>query len=138
MGTVVQSEQDMDTLMDVCGPEVGLLLDSGHADFAGADPARLARAYTSRIRHVHAKDVRAGIREQARAEDWSFLRSVLAGVFTVPGDGCIDFASVFAALRSYSGWVVLEAEQDPARADPMRYATLGYANLRRWLAQELQ
>ncbi|MBV8742000.1 MAG: myo-inosose-2 dehydratase [Sinobacteraceae bacterium] len=138
MGTVVQSEQDIDALMNVCGPEVGLLLDSGHADFAGADPLRLAKTYAARIRHFHAKDVRAAIREQARAEDWSFLRSVLEGVFTVPGDGCIDFASVLRALRSYSGWIVLEAEQDPKRADPMTYASLGYANLQRLLARELQ
>ncbi|MBV8854135.1 MAG: hypothetical protein JOY91_12070, partial [Sinobacteraceae bacterium] len=98
----------------------------------------LAKTYATRIRHFHAKDVRAAIREQARAEDWSFLRSVLEGVFTVPGDGCIDFASVLRALRSYSGWIVLEAEQDPKRADPMTYASLGYANLQRLLARELQ
>jgi len=138
MGTVVQSAEDVDALMDVCGPEVGLLLDSGHADFAGADPVRLAKTYASRVRHFHAKDVRAAIRERARAGGWSFLRSVLEGVFTVPGDGCIDFASVLRALRSYSGWIVLEAEQDPKRADPMAYASLGYANLERLIAQELQ
>jgi inosose dehydratase len=138
MGTVVQSADDVDALMDVCGPEVGLLLDSGHADFAGADPVRLAETYASRVRHFHAKDVRAAIRERARAGEWSFLRSVLEGVFTVPGDGCIDFASVLRALRSYSGWIVLEAEQDPKRADPMAYASLGYATLERLIAQELQ
>lgn len=138
MGTVVQSEDDIRILMDVCGPEVGLLLDSGHANFAGADPVQLARTYASRIRHVHAKDIRAGIRDQARAGQWSFLRSVLEGVFTVPGDGCIDFAGLFRALRSYSGWIVLEAEQDPKRADPVTYASLGYANLQRLISQELQ
>ncbi|MGB6603735.1 MAG: myo-inosose-2 dehydratase [Steroidobacteraceae bacterium] len=138
MGTVVQSEEDVDTLMEVCGPEVGLLLDTGHAAFAGGDPVRLARTYASRIRHFHAKDVRAAVRERALAGDWSFLRSVLEGVFTVPGDGCIDFASVFRALRGYSGWIVLEAEQDPERADPVTYASLGYANLRRLVAEELQ
>jgi inosose dehydratase len=138
MGTVVQSEEDIGALMDVCGAEVGLLLDTGHASFAGADPVRLAKTYASRIRHVHAKDVRAAVREKARAGDWSFLQAVLEGVFTVPGDGCIDFAAVFRALRGYCGWVVLEAEQDPARADPMTYASLGYANLQRLVAQELQ
>jgi inosose dehydratase len=138
MGTVVQSEADIDTLMEVCGPEVGLLLDTGHASFAGGDPVRLARTYASRIRHLHAKDVRAAVREQAEACNWSFLQAVLAGVFTVPGDGCIDFAAVFRALRGYSGWIVLEAEQDPERADPVTYASLGYANLRRLVAEELQ
>lgn len=138
MGTVVQSEDDIGALMEACGPEVGLLLDSGHATFAGADPIRLAQRYAPRIRHFHAKDVRASVRERARAGDWSFLQSVLEGVFTVPGDGCIEFASLFRALRTYSGWIVLEAEQDPRRADPMTYASLGYANLQRLAKEELQ
>ena len=138
MGTVVQSEEDVNALMDACGPEVGLLLDTGHATFAGGDPVRLAKRHASRIRHFHAKDVRAAVLEKAHSNNWSFLQSVLEGVFTVPGDGCIDFASVFAALGGYSGWIVLEAEQDPKRADPMTYASLGYANLRRLVAQELQ
>jgi myo-inosose-2 dehydratase len=138
MGTVVQSEEDIDALMDACGPEVGLLLDTGHATFAGSDPVRLAKRYASRIRHFHAKDVRAAVREKAYSSNWSFLQSVLEGVFTVPGDGSIDFASVFRALRSYSGWIILEAEQDPKRADPVTYASLGYSNLRRLVAEELQ
>jgi inosose dehydratase len=135
MGTVVESGADIDALMDACGPEVGLLLDTGHATFAGADPVALARRYAPRICHVHAKDVRAAVREQALAEDWSFLRAVVAGVFTVPGDGSVPFAEVLRALRGYSGWLVLEAEQDPARAEPRAYAALGYRTLRRLLAE---
>ena len=131
MGTVVQSEEDIDALMQATGPEVGLLLDTGHAVFAGADPVALARRYAPRIVHVHAKDVRAPVCAQARDGNWSFLRAVLQGVFTVPGDGSIDFARVFAELPDYAGWVVLEAEQDPAKADPVTYATLGYHNLKR-------
>jgi len=130
MGTVVQSGEDIDALMQATGPEVGLLLDTGHAAFAGADPAALARRYAPRIVHLHAKDVRAPVCAQARAGNWSFLRAVLNGVFTVPGDGSVDFAGVFAQLPDYAGWVVLEAEQDPAKADPLTYATLGYRNLR--------
>jgi inosose dehydratase len=135
MGTVVQSQQDIDTLMDASGAEVGLLLDTGHATFAGADPEALARCYASRIWHVHAKDVRGLVCERAKTGNWSFLRAVLAGVFTVPGDGSIDFARVFRELRGYSGWVILEAEQDPRIADPMTYASLGYKNLRRLLSE---
>lgn len=138
MGTVVQSEEDIDALMAATGPEVGLLLDTGHAAFAGADPAALARRHASRIVHLHAKDVRNKVAEQARSGNWSFLRAVLAGVFTVPGDGDVPFAPVFAALRDYSGWVVLEAEQDPRIANPLTYATLGYRNLVRLLAGHLQ
>jgi len=138
MGTVVQSEEDIDTLMDATGAEVGLLLDTGHAAFAGADPAALARRYASRIGHLHAKDVRALVCERAKTENWSFLRAVLEGVFTVPGDGSIDFERVFRELRNYSGWVILEAEQDPRVADPMAYASLGFGNLRRLLAEHMQ
>ncbi|HEV2286772.1 MAG TPA: TIM barrel protein, partial [Steroidobacteraceae bacterium] len=135
MGTVVQSEADIDALMQATGPEVGLLLDTGHAAFAGADPAALARRYAARIVHLHAKDVRAAVAAEAHRGNWSFLKAVLQGVFTVPGDGSIDFGEVFAALADYSGWVVLEAEQDPARADPVTYATLGLRNLRSLVAR---
>jgi inosose dehydratase len=135
MGTLIQSEQDIDTLMDVSAAEVGLLLDTGHAMFAGADAAALARRHAARIAHVHAKDVRAAVCERAKSEDWSFLRAVLAGVFTVPGDGNVDFERIFRELRDYSGWVILEAEQDPKTAHPMTYAALGYRNLRRLLSE---
>jgi myo-inosose-2 dehydratase len=138
MGTLVQSQEDIDTLMDSAGAAVGLLLDTGHAAFAGADPAVLARRYASRIWHVHAKDVRAVVCERARSGNWSFLRAVLEGVFTVPGDGSVDFAEVFRELRDYSGWVILEAEQDPRIADPMTYASLGYGNLRRLVSEYMQ
>ena len=135
MGTVVQSEEDIDALMAATGPEVGLLLDTGHAAFAGADPQALARRHAARIVHVHAKDVRPEICAAARRGNWSFLRAVLAGVFTVPGDGGVAFEAVFAELRDYAGWVVLEAEQDPRAADPLTYATLGYRNLKRLVSE---
>ena len=138
MGTVVQSEADIDALMAATGPEVGLLLDTGHAKFAGADPVALAQRYASRVVHVHAKDVRAGVAAQALRENWSFLRSVVAGVFTVPGDGCVSFDRVFRELERYAGWVVLEAEQDPKKADPMTYASLGFRNLGRLVAENMR
>jgi inosose dehydratase len=134
MGTVVQSEDDIHALMAATGPSVGLLLDTGHATWGGADPAALASRYRERIHHVHAKDVRPDVMARARAEDWSFLRAVVEGVYTVPGDGCADYRAVFRALPGYVGWVVIEAEQDPARANPLAYAKLGYGNLRRFLA----
>ena len=137
MGTVVQSETDIDALMAATGPEVGLLLDTGHARFAGADPVALAQRHAPRIVHVHAKDVRPGVGAQAVREDWSFLRAVAEGVFTVPGDGCVPFERVFRKLPQYSGWVVLEAEQDPKKADPMTYASLGFRNLQRLVAENL-
>ena len=135
MGTVVQSEADIDALMAATGPAVGLLLDTGHATWGGADPAALAARYRDRIGHVHAKDVRPDIQARAAAEDWSFLRAVVEGVYTVPGDGAVDYHAVFEALPGYEGWVVIEAEQDPERANPLLYARMGYANLCAALAQ---
>src|SRR6185503_3314819 len=134
MGTVVESAQEIDALMAVTGPSVHLLLDTGHAAFAGADPAALARRYRARISHVHAKDVRADVMAQARRDRLSFLDAVIAGVFTVPGDGCVDYPAVFRELPGYSGWIVVEAEQDPAKAHPRTYAKLGRKNLSGYLA----
>ena len=129
MGTVVETEEEIDRLMTVTGDAVGLLLDAGHLVYSGGDPVAVARRHGRRINHVHCKDVRPDILERARAADMSFLDSVLDGVFTVPGDGCIPFAGVFGALAShgYGGWLVVEAEQDPAKAHPLTYARMGHA-----------
>ena len=135
MGSVVQSEDDIHAFMAHTGPSVDLLLDTGHAVWGGSDPAALAARYRDRITHVHTKDIRAPVRAQSEAEDWSFLKSVLNGVYTVPGDGTIDFVSIFRNLPGYDGWVVLEAEQDPAKANPFIYASRGYANLTSYLQQ---
>ncbi|MGL4324165.1 MAG: TIM barrel protein, partial [Beijerinckiaceae bacterium] len=129
MGTVVQSAADIDALMANTGEAVHLLLDTGHATWGGADPAALARLYRQRISHVHTKDVRENIMQQAARENWSFLTAVINGVYTVPGDGMIDYARVFQELPGYSGWVVIEAEQDPKKANPLVYAKKGYAHL---------
>ncbi len=134
MGTIVESEADIDAFMAATGPSVHLLLDTGHATFAGADPAALARRYRGRISHVHAKDVRPDVMERARRERLSFLDAVIAGVFTVPGDGCVDYPAVLRELPGYSGWAVVEAEQDPDKAHPLTYAKMGYKNLRRYFA----
>jgi inosose dehydratase len=131
MGTVVESEGDVHALMEHTGPAVGLLLDTGHASFAGIDPAALARRYHERVHHVHCKDVRAAVSARAKTEDISFLDAVVAGVFTVPGDGNVDFPAVLGALPGYSGWLVVEAEQDPDKAPPADYARLGFDNLER-------
>jgi inosose dehydratase len=133
MGTIVESEADIDAFMAATGSSVHLLLDTGHATFAGADPAALARRYRGRISHVHAKDVRPDVMERARRERLSFLDAVIAGVFTVPGDGCVDYPAVLRELPGYSGWAVVEAEQDPDKAHPLTYARMGYRNLRRHL-----
>ncbi|MGA2495848.1 MAG: myo-inosose-2 dehydratase [Roseiarcus sp.] len=135
MGTVVQTPAEVDQFMSGTGASVKLLLDTGHITWAGGDAARVARTYADRIGHVHVKDVRRPVADRALAEDWSFLDSVLEGVYTVPGDGSINFVDVFKALPNYSGWVVIEAEQDPKKANPKKYVTLGYKNLRRVLAE---
>jgi inosose dehydratase len=135
MGTCVQTEADIDRFMEVTKEPVHLLLDTGHATWGGADPQRLARHYKARISHVHCKDVREEVMWRANSEDWSFLDSVLAGVYSVPGDGLVDYVPVLRELQGYDGWVVVEAEQDPKKANPLQYATLGYNNLK-WFMGE--
>jgi inosose dehydratase len=127
MGTIVQTEADIDRLMVSTGPALKLLLDTGHAVFAGADPVALARRHRERIAHVHCKDVRGPMLDAARVT--SFLDAVVAGVFTVPGDGMVDFPGVLAELSGYDGWLVVEAEQDPVVAPAYRYAERGYRHL---------
>jgi len=135
IGTVVQSEQEIDRLMDGTGLALRLLLDTGHALFGGADPVALARRWRQRIGHVHCKDVRADALQEARQRDLSFLDAVIAGVFTVPGDGMVDFPAALRELPGYNRWLVVEAEQDPAKANPLRYARLGHENLRHYAEQ---
>ena len=137
MGTVVQSEAEIDRLMTATGASVGLLLDTGHLAFAGGDPLALARRHGHRINHVHCKDVRRDVLARVRAADTSFLDAVLDGVFTVPGDGGLDFAGVCGALAAsgYHGWLVVEAEQDPEKASPLAYARIGFAHLSAAVAQ---
>ena len=132
MGTVIETADEIDRLMTMTGPEVGLLLDTGHLTYAGGDPVAAARRHAQRIVHVHCKDIRRDVLAKAKQEDWSFLNAVLAGVFTVPGDGCVDYPNVFDALAAvgYRGWLVVEAEQDPAKAHPLTYARMGHAYLR--------
>jgi inosose dehydratase len=131
MGTIVQSAQDIDSMMSNTGEAVGLLLDTGHLTYAGGDPTTAAARHAQRIVHVHCKDVRREVLEHCRNRDASFLNAVLEGVFTVPGDGMVDYAAVLApiAQSGYRGWLVVEAEQDPAVAPPMHYAQLGFRNL---------
>jgi inosose dehydratase len=136
MGTIVQSGADIDAFMAHTKAPVHLLLDTGHATWGGSDPAALARRYRDRIGHVHAKDVRKAQMEAANRADLSFLDSILGvgselGVYTVPGDGMIDYVAVFKELRGYSGWVILEAEQDPKKAQALAYAKKGVAHLRK-------
>jgi len=125
MGTVIQTEEEIERFMELVDPGlVYLLFDSGHLSFAGIDPEKVLKKYVKRVRHVHLKDIRKDMVEKSRSEKWSFLKGVREGVFTVPGDGDVDFSPIFRILEEadYEGWVVVEAEQDPAKADPLEYA----------------
>jgi inosose dehydratase len=132
MGAYVEAPEDVDKLMSVTGPDVGLLFDTGHMLFGGADVLAMLDKHIARVCHVHCKDVRPTVTRMARNGDWSFLQSVLNGAFTVPGDGCIDFGAVLRRLarHGYSGWLVVEAEQDPAVAPSYKYAKMGYQHIR--------
>ena len=134
MGTIVETEDEIDRLMAVTGPATHLLLDTGHCRFGGGDPARLARRHMARVGHIHAKNVRPAIMAEVRDQGLSFLQGVRRGVFTVPGDseGGVDFAPVLktAAEHGYSGWLVIEAEQDAALRNPFQYQSLGLKSLK--------
>ena len=131
MGSMIEDGEDVDWLMDSTGPEVTLLYDTGHLLFGGADPLDVLKKWGDRIHHVHYKDVRADVTNLIRARNRSFLDAVIAGAFTVPGDGCIDFDAITAELAkmNYSGWIVVEAEQDPAKAEPYAYSKMGYDHI---------
>lgn len=133
MGTIVETDAEVGLLMKHTGDAVGLLYDTGHSAFSGGDPVSLIKAHVKRVVHVHCKDARKPILERARAEDMSFMGAVMEGIFTVPGDGFIDYPTILRVLadNGYQGWLVVEAEQDPNKAHPLTYATMGFQNLSR-------
>jgi inosose dehydratase len=125
MGTVVQTEAEIDRMMENTDPELfGLLFDSGHLAYCGEDYMSVLKKYAKRIKHVHLKDIRPEVIAKVKAEHLSFLQGVRLGTFTVPGDGAIDFGPIFDVLaeNDYEGYVLVEAEQDPAVANPLEYA----------------
>lgn len=125
MGTVVQTAEETDRLMEMTDPGLfSLLYDTGHLAYCGEDITEVLKKHVGRVKHVHLKDIRPEVVNKVRAERLSFLQGVRAGTFTVPGDGAIDFAPVFDILdrAGYKGWMIVEAEQDPAVADPLEYA----------------
>ena len=125
MGTVVQSAAETDRLMEGTDPAlVSLLFDSGHFAYCGENPTELVKRHAKRIRHVHLKDIRPDVVKRVREEKLSFLEGVRQGAFTIPGDGCVEFAPIFKTLAEsgYEGYMVVEAEQDPAKANPLEYA----------------
>ncbi|WP_111431766.1 myo-inosose-2 dehydratase [Rhodobacteraceae bacterium DSL-40] len=134
MGTIIESAEDIDRFMAMAGPCTRLLLDTGHCTFGGADPAEVARRYMDRVSHIHAKNVRPEIMAEVRAQGLSFIEGVRRGAFTVPGDpeGCVAFAPVLeiAAAAGYSGWLVIEAEQDSLVRTPLHYQRMGFEALK--------
>ncbi|RZA35258.1 MAG: myo-inosose-2 dehydratase [Lysobacteraceae bacterium] len=132
LGTVVERAEDLQAFLENTGPSVGLTLDTGHAALGGVDSLHVIRNHPARVAHVHCKDVRWETFSRAKEGKSSFLDGVLAGMFTVPGDGGLDYAEIMRALKAidYSGWIVIEAEQDPRLADPRTYAALGLKTLK--------
>jgi len=125
MGTGVQTTAEIEKLMEMTDPSlVYLLFDTGHLTFSGEDAEAVLRKFVNRIKHVHLKDIRPEIRKRVIEENMSFLQAVKSGTFTVPGDGCIDFEPLFKILaeNNYEGYLLVEAEQDPAKANPLEYA----------------
>lgn len=138
-GTVVESPEEIDKLMELTDPSlVYLLFDTGHAYYGGADPLTVLRKHEKRIAYIHLKDIRQAVLDEARAEKVDFVTCIRKGVFTVPGDGCIDFAPVFEELLSqgYAGWAMLEGEQDPAAHNPYEYAKQALQHIESLIPQE--
>ena len=132
MGTVIETEDDVNWLMDGAGTEVRLCFDTGHLLFAGGDVMATLDRWGDRVHHVHFKDIRPAVVEDVKANNRSFLDAVIAGAFTVPSDGCIDFQAVTDALKAmdYAGWIVVEAEQDPAKAPPYEMSQKGFEHIK--------
>ncbi len=133
MGTVVQTSEEIDKMMDMTDPDsVFLLFDTGHLAYCGEDYLAVLSKYAERIKHVHLKDIRPDVVRKVKDEHLSFLQGVRLGAFTVPGDGCIDFRPVFDILdkSGYEGWLLVEAEQDPAVANPFEYAVKARAYIK--------
>ena len=131
MGTVIETQKDTERLLENTSDEVKLTLDTGHMLFAGGNYMELVDIFRERLIHVHCKDMRENILKKSIKEDLSFRDSFLEGAFTVPGDGCIDYKPLFSLLKkiNYSGWLVVEAEQDPKKANPLEYAKIGFTYL---------
>ncbi len=128
MGTVIETEDETRRLIESTSDSVKLLIDTGHMLFAGGNSIKLTEDFMERIIHVHCKDIRKGVLEKSLKNDSTFRQAFLDGVFTVPGDGCIDYKPFLTVLKNknYEGWLVVEAEQDPAKANPFEYAKIGY------------
>ena len=131
MGTVIESQNDTERLLENTFDQVKLILDTGHMLFAKGNSIKIATDFKDRIIHVHCKDMRKNILDKSLEEDSSFRQAFLEGAFTVPGDGCIDYKPFLDLLKKndYSGWLVVEAEQDPAKANPLKYAKIGHKYL---------
>ena len=131
MGTVIETEDDTKRLLDNTSDQVKLILDTGHMLFANGNSVKIAEDYKDRIIHIHCKDMREDILNKSLQKDWSFREAFLQGAFTVPGDGCIDYKPLLKYLKNidYEGWLVVEAEQDPAKANPLEYAKKGFKYL---------
>jgi inosose dehydratase len=136
MGTVIETHEDTIRLLENTDDSVKLTLDTGHMLFAQGNSKKILEDFNSRIIHIHCKDIRKNVLENSLENDLSFRGAFLDGAFTVPGDGCIDYKPLFDILKTknYSGWLVVEAEQDPAKANPFEYAKIGY----KYLAETLK
>lgn len=133
MGSIIESEDDVNWLMEYSDPAtLKLCFDTGHLLFGGGDVLATLDRWGDRVHHVHFKDIRPDVVKGIRDNRGSFLDAVIGGAFTVPGDGCIDFHAVGKALKGmdYSGWIVVEAEQDPAKAPPKEYSQMGFDHIK--------
>jgi inosose dehydratase len=131
VGTGVMTSDETTRLMDSTNPHyVGLCLDTAHLRYggtSGSDLVELTKKYANRIKHVHLKNVRPSVLSLAVSNKFSFYQAIERGIFTVPGDPeGEDLSPIMKILQDvgYNRWLVIEAEQDPAKANPLKYAKM--------------
>ena len=115
-GTFVETPDEIDRLLAETDPDlVGLLLDTGHATYGGADAVEIATRHAGRIHYVHLKDVARAELEHVRCSTIPMEESWKRGVFCALGEGVVDFPGVVDALRGkgYAGWMIVEQDVVP-------------------------
>ena len=133
MGTVIETQADTERLMESTNDSVKLTLDTGHMLFAQGNSNKILSNFSEKIIHIHCKDIRKNVLDKSLKSDLSFIDTFFTGAFTVPGDGCIDYKIFLKLLKdlNYKGWLVVEAEQDPKKANPLEYGKIGFNHLKK-------
>jgi inosose dehydratase len=128
-GTYVETPQEIERLFQEVDPDlIGLCLDTGHLVFGGGDNTEFLSRHANTVRHLHLKNIDAGVLQRVRESDMRYLQSVRAGVFAPLPAGAIDIPNVIEQAHDagYDGWMVVEQDVDltqPNHPDPLQGAS---------------